>query len=287
MKGLSFGILLNKLLPRTIRGKLIFWFLILSPVPILGIGLVAYYNSKASLEREIINKLNAVADNKSYILKSSFKAQQSDAQSLSNNAAVRDLLSPGFRIVYPDLAAKTDQERTQRAKNLISALQETNPAYADVLLADKGGTVVIASSRAMNQEGKSLSEIGLPRIEADQSFVSPVLFSPIAQQHVFMMSAPIHDNNGVVVGHAILEVELRPIHRLMEERSGLGETGEVIIVDRQRRMLTQSRFSKESTILKTVPDSPAVQAGLEGKTGEVFQPDYRGVSVIESFRPIP
>ena len=280
--------LFSKVAPVTIKGKLTFWFLFLSLAPILAVGMMAYTNSRRSLEREIINKLDAVADNKSYILNGWFKAHLTDAANVAGNQTLKDLLSPSFRVVYPQLAAKTDAERSQRVKNFIAALQETNASYVDVLVADTEGKVVNSSSRALLQEGKSLSEIGLAKLDKNEAFyVSPVFFSVPAQQRVFMIASPVHDNNANVVGHAILEVELRPVDRLIEERSGLGQTGEVVIVDRDHRMLTQSRFSEESTILKSIPDNNPTRLGLQGGKGHDFYKDYRGVPVVGSFRPLP
>jgi len=280
--------LFRKFTPSTIKGKLTFCFLSLSLTPILAIGILAYLSSRGSLEKEIINKLDAVADNKSYILTIWSKAQLTDAARLTSSDAIKDLLSPSFRIVYPNLVAKTDEERANRVKNLITALQETNSLYVDVLVADGDGKIVRSSSRALLQEGKSLSEIGLAKLDKNEAFyVSPVFFSVPAQQHIFMIASPVHDNNAVVIGHVILEVELRPVHRLIDERSGLGQTGEVMIVDRDHRMLTQSRFSEASTILKTVPDSNAIRLGLQGEKGHDFDKDYRGVAVVSSFRPLP
>ncbi len=277
----------NKILPATIRGKLTFWFLILSLVPIVAIGIMAYRNSRASLQKEIINKLNAVADNKTYILQSWLKVELADAESLAKSTAIKDLVSPAFRISYPQLSAKTSEERIEKAKNLVAARQETNTSYIDVMIADKEGKIVVANSQALAQEGKSLAETGLLKIETDRTFVSPVFYSKVAQQPVFIIASPVLDESAKVVGYAALEVDLRPILRLMEERSGLGETGEVIIVDRDRRMLTQSRFTEESTVLKSVPEDHPNRLGLEGKKGEVFYKDYRGVSAIGSFRPLP
>jgi methyl-accepting chemotaxis protein len=278
----------RKLTPATIKGKLTFWLLLLSLGPILIIGGLAYSNSKGSLEAEIYNKLDAVADNKSYILTSWFKAQLADAASLSANQVVKDLVSPGFRIVYPNLAAKTDAERSQRVKDLITARQETNPSYVDVLIVDGEGKIINSSSKILPHEGKNLSETGLPKTDNNElAYVSPVFLSPIAQQHVIMVVSPVHDNNARVVGRVALEVELRPIERLIEERSGLGQTGEVVIIDRDRRMLTQSRFSEEPTMLKTVADSGPIRLGLGGTKGQEIFSDYRGVPAIASFRPLP
>lgn len=272
----------------SITGRITLWYLVLSVAPILAIGILAYQNSRASLEKEIINKLSAVADNKTYILKSWFNDHLADAGKLANDEVLKDLLSPSFRVVYPALAAKTEAERSQRVKSLITVLQETNPFYVDVLIADNEGRIVSSSSKALLQERKSLSEIGLTELDKNEAFhVSKVFFSRIAQLHVLIIASPVHDNNANIVGHAILEIELRPIHRLLEERSGLGETGEVVLIDRDRRMLTQSRFSDESTVLKTVLGSHAVQQGLEGKKGDAFFRDYRRVSVLGAYRPLP
>ncbi len=285
--------LFNKIVPPflrgglTVTGRITLWYLILSVAPILAIGTLAYQNSRASLEKEIINKLSAVADNKTYILKSWFKDHLADAGKLANDEVLKDLLSPSFRVVYPALAAKTEAERSQRVKSLITALQETHPSYVDVLIADNEGRIVSSSSKALLQERKSLSEIGLTKLDKNEAFyVSSVFFSRIAQLHVLIIASPVHDNNANIVGHAILEIELTPIHRLLEERSGLGETGEVVIVDRDLRMLTQSRFSDESTVLKKVPGNHPIQQGLQGNKGELFFRDYRNVPVLGAFRPL-
>jgi len=260
--------------------------LILSVAPILAIGTLAYQNSRASLEREIINKLNAVADNKTYIIKNWFNNNLQDTQNLASNLAVRDLLSPTFRIVYPDLTSKTEEERGQRVKALITALQETNTSYVDVMIADNQGKILSSSSKILGQEGKNLREIGLTKLGPEKVSVSSVFDSPIAQQPVFMIAASVYDNQGNVVGYTVVEGDLRPIHRLLEERSGLGETGEVVIVDRDLRMLTQSRFSDESTVLKKVPGNHPIQQGLQGNKGELFFRDYRNVPVLGAFRPL-
>src|SRR3970040_1097562 len=96
----------------TVPGRIPLWYLIPSIAPIAAIGFLAYQNSRATLEAEIVNKLTAVADNKTYIIQTWFHDQLRDSQSLANSLAVRDLLSPSFRIVYPNLAAKSDEERS-------------------------------------------------------------------------------------------------------------------------------------------------------------------------------
>src|ERR1051326_235439 len=277
---------LAKLAPTTIRDKLTLWFLFLSLAPVFATALLAYTISRASLQTEIYNKLDAVADNKSYSIGKLFKDQLSEAAALTANDALKDLLSPSFRIVYPDLAAKTDAERVRRVKDIITARQETNTSYLDVMIADPEGTIVASSSKSLLQQGKNLKDLGAPGIpEGDTFHITQAFFSKAAQLHVMMILQPIHDNNAKIIGRVALEVDLRPVARLIEERSGLGESGEVIIVDKGRRMLTPSRFSEE--VLKPVPDSKPISLGLQDQKGHDISNDYRGVPVIAAYRPLP
>lgn len=270
----------------SVTGRITLWYLILSLTPILAIGFLAYQNSRTSLEREIFNKLNAVADNKAFFIRNWFNDHVVDASNLAGNIALKDILSPTFKIIYPSLAAKTEQEREQRVRALVGVLQDANVAYLDVLIANKDGQIIISSSRILEQEGKTLKEIGLTNINPEGSFVSQVFYSPTAQQPALMTAAPVYDNNANVVGHVLLEAGLRPIHRLVEEYSGLGKSGEVIIVDRNLKMLTQSRFSEASTVLKPTPGNHAIQQGLQGNKGETVFQDYRSVQVLSAYRPL-
>jgi len=86
--------------PGSIREKLTFWFLFLSLIPMIAIGAMAYRSGRSSLEKEIFNKLDAVADNQSYSVGSLFKQQLSEAAALTSNEALKDFLSPTFRIVF-------------------------------------------------------------------------------------------------------------------------------------------------------------------------------------------
>src|SRR3989337_64896 len=99
----------NKIIPPLLRGgltvtqRITLWYLILSIAPILAIGFLAYQNSRASLEGEIINKLNAVADNKVFILKERIERNLVEAKRLASHPALKDLLSPSFKINFPHL----------------------------------------------------------------------------------------------------------------------------------------------------------------------------------------
>src|SRR3954464_10604029 len=128
--------LLSKLGPGTIRAKLTFWFLLLSFVPIVVIGAIAYRSGQSSLEQQIVSKLDSLAENKVFFLREHIGRQLGDVKRLSSNAAVKALLSPAFAAKFPNFAAKTLEERSERAAVLVAQLREGNPDYSDILIVD-------------------------------------------------------------------------------------------------------------------------------------------------------
>ena len=50
-------------------------------------------------------------------------------------------------------------------------------------------------------------------------------------------------------------------------------------------MRSDSRFSEESTILKTKVTGATVEKGLAGESGVEFVDDYRGISVLSAYGP--
>src|SRR3546814_611971 len=72
----------------------------------------------------------------------------------------------------------------------------------------------------------------------------------------------------------------------MQSAAGMGESGETYLVGSDHLMRNASRFSEESTILKTKVDGETVKAALAGEEGVREIVDYRGNPVLSVFRPI-
>ena len=66
----------------------------------------------------------------------------------------------------------------------------------------------------------------------------------------------------------------------------MGESGETYIVGSDYLMRSDSRFSKESTILKTRVEGATTKAALAGGTGVEIVPDYRGIPVVSAYVPL-
>ena len=63
----------------------------------------------------------------------------------------------------------------------------------------------------------------------------------------------------------------------------MGRTGEVYLVNKEKLMLSESRFMNDSTILKHKIDTAAVRKALSAESGNRIIKDYRNVTVLSSF----
>jgi len=99
------------------------------------------------------------------------------------------------------------------------------------------------------------------------------------------ISTPIVNQQNKVTGVLVFQMPIGRINHIMQEASGMGETGETYIVGEDFLMRSDSRFSKESTILKTKVEGNSVKAALNGEDGVDTLLDYRGISVVSAYTP--
>jgi len=98
------------------------------------------------------------------------------------------------------------------------------------------------------------------------------------------ISQPLIEN-GKLQGVLVFQMPIGRINEVMQATAGMGESGETYIIGGDHLMRSDSRFSKESTILKTKITGKTADAVLAGKTGVDIVNDYRGIAVMSAFAP--
>jgi len=114
-------------------------------------------------------------------------------------------------------------------------------------------------------------------------------FAPYAPSHgapASFIAAPIFDEFGEKHGILVFQMPIDRINSVMQVSTGMGETGETYIVGPDLLMRSDSRFSKDSTILKTKVDTSTVKKALSGGTGVEIVDDYRGIPVVSAYAPL-
>jgi methyl-accepting chemotaxis protein len=101
------------------------------------------------------------------------------------------------------------------------------------------------------------------------------------------MSAPVFDGDQLI-GCAVFQMPVDKINGIMQQSSGLGETGQTYLVASDLRMRSNSRFAAEgtTTIFNQEVQTAAAKAAFAGETGELHATDYTGEPTLSAFAPI-
>ncbi len=100
------------------------------------------------------------------------------------------------------------------------------------------------------------------------------------------IATPLLTDDGRFNGALVYQMPIDRINAVMQVSAGMGTSGETYLVGSDMLMRSDSRFSKDSTILRQKVDTATVRAALEGRDGTIVTPDYRGTPVLSSFERI-
>jgi methyl-accepting chemotaxis protein len=126
-----------------------------------------------------------------------------------------------------------------------------------------------ANARSANETFVNDFDWYVPSFNAAASFIASPVFDGDEMQGVLVFQMPVDE-----------------INRRLLVKEGLGETGEVYLVGSDNLMRSQSRFSKENTILATKIDTVTANAAIANKEGAEITADYRGINVLSAYAPV-
>lgn len=110
-------------------------------------------------------------------------------------------------------------------------------------------------------------------------------YAPSADVPASFIATPVFEGDQKV-GVLAFQMPIARINTVMQLSKGMGESGESYIVGADYLMRSDSRFSEESTILKSKIDSESVILALKGESGVHEVVDYRGIPVVSAYGPL-
>ncbi len=185
----------------------------------------------------------------------------------------------------------------QNSKSKISAVLEyeidkyyvTNYGnFYDILFVDSSGYVFFSIKREndykTNLFGGDLSNTKLVKNlkgEKLNQFVDYEYYSPSNEPAAFF-TTPVYKSKKLT-GWFILQCSINNLNAILSDKNSLGRTGEVYLVNKEKLMLSESRFIEDNTILKLKIDTEAVKESIKMVKGQKILKDYRSVCVLSSF----
>jgi len=295
-----------------IRSKMLLYFgLMIAAILVVhelselfGIPFTNYGGEYSQHQTEVLRNLNLVADLKKERLVRWVEERRDDAKVLSESKILRSFVAGIIPVIKENIAngmkedelweevkgEKTHQTLTQH----LNLVKTAYGVYDRIQIADTLTGRVIASTQ--NEDlgtdislQDSFSKVLRPGynqlINIDKDPVSGFLKLFISR--IIDLGEYETEKSAVLIMHIKPDDFVKP---MLHTGGGLGETGEVLLVDRDVRIITSLKHSLEDgTVARPleyqIKAMPAILAA-QGEEGIISANDYRGELVLAAFRHI-
>ena len=273
-----------------IANKINVSFFMVIMVP-LGVSMSIFYMAgKFYLGNAIYAHLSTTAQSRARHIETYLEGHKNKVEMLASDRLIRNYLKAIIdnssnsteRTEHPVESASVE-EATAELKGFVKAEDD----FFEIFVLNPQGEIIISTDE---------SNIGLDR-SADAYFlggregtyIKDVYRSETTKKKLFVVSAPVlDDETKELLGVVVARSGLACLERIVTDRTGLGRTGEIYLVNKYRYMVTSSRF-REDVFLKQKVDTEntrmffedIIKFGTEPHISEhlLFR-DYRGVKVL-------
>ncbi len=263
------------------------FFILVSILFIIG-AVPFYIVAKKDLLDSIYNHLTTAAASRTEHIETYLKAQEESAANLAQSIVFRNLLTVSEKDA--DYVFKFNQALTR----IKGTQQELTKYIFEISLLDRQGKSIISSDE--NRIGVDWSNDACFLGGSKATYIEDAYYSEATGRNSIDIASPIKDNqSGEFLGVVVCRVSLNALNKITTERTGLGKTGEIYVVNKYGYMITPSRFIKD-TFLKQKVDTENVRNVLLHKTKEhvlhsnnlinIFL-NYRGMQVLGVHEYLP
>lgn len=180
--------------------------------------------------------------------------------------------------------------------NELDEVIRMHPEFHEIFILDKNGKVVATTNH--ETIGTDFSKDLLFLGGKNRTYIKGAFYDEENGENSVAISTPIFDKAKEFSGVFVARMSMNGLNKITIEKNGLGETGEIYIINQDGYMITPSRFlSEEYTFLKLKVDTEnsrycsieVMTDTLEHKDHErvdIFE-DYRGVNVLGTHIHIP
>jgi C4-dicarboxylate-specific signal transduction histidine kinase len=217
---------------------------------VIGTGMTTtMVNQKFSedmIEQEICNHLLTAAESRASHVETFLDGEKEAIKQLSESVVIERLL----------LADRDDPDYSGKYDDVTRRLEHTAEIkeYTDgIFVLDKNGTIIASSDESDIGKDKSNNPFFLGGKHG--VFVKDAYFSHDRQIDSLAFSAPVfNEESAVFLGVVVMRVSIEELNKITTCGTGLGETGEIFLVNNVGYMITPSRFLSD-TFLKQKVDN--------------------------------
>ncbi len=269
------------------KPKLIGLFLAVGLLPLAIIGIIiAWLTSEAMMEQSF-NQLESVRDIKKNQLQRFFDERKGDISVLADNVR----LLQGTETGAETLESYFENYIRQYHYYDLFLISPEGRIYFTVLHEDDYNTNIVEGRYSDTSLGDLARGVLRTRRFGIADFAP---YAPSNGEPAMFITQPVINDAGAVETVVVLQLSLESINEIMQERSGMGESGETYLVGPDRLMRSDSYLDRVNHTVKASFANPskgsvkteATEAAFSGETGEAIIIDYNGNPVLSAYTPV-
>ena len=262
----------------SIAGKLIFQAVLVSVVTMLVSMTFVCESAKEIITERTSNQMLSEAAIRGASVESTMDSRSAQARMLADDPEIEDLV---YRLKTPDSAGLQKSAQGRDGEFLHRIMELGWPArdagIENVVITDDAGGILFSLERLLTEQNAS-EDSRFVRAISGENFAE---FGPSTRGSSIYAAAPV--NNGPdtdPIGAVIITSSTDSIDHTLLDRSGLGNTGEVYLVDYNYAMISESRFIRDVQYIQTVYTLGAKNCVERMEQTVGTYPDYRGIQIL-------
>jgi len=259
-------------------------FVVVAVLGSIGGTYYFYLESKEILEDSVTSHLETAASSRAHHVETVLKMYEQKARLLTSKTWLRKH--------FKSYLETGDEEYKTKVEEILADITSANPKFLHISLINAEGKIIISSIK--DSEGKDISNKDF-FINGKKGYTISDFHQPNPDGSRFHIAGPLIQD-GEFLGVVAVASDGKTLENAVAEYVGLGETGEIYLINKDRYMITPSRF-REDTFLKekidTLPANLCIEEHVLGEFDaemeehlEVYL-DYRGKKVLGIHHFIP
>jgi PAS domain S-box-containing protein len=264
---------------------------------VFAIGALAYQLSKESIEKRYLENLQVINIQKAQQLETIFKQLEYNLGLIQNSNRVLQSLLQANEIRSADSAYLSIE---RRLNDYLVPIQDIYD-YENILLLDHQGRIIYRTKKDLDKTEELVGEIFRDyeqvRERASQGIYYGNLYKTSETAAYINVAAPVLDLEDRVIGHVVTEFKMEKAYQTVNDTTGLGKTGEIILSrlgGNKLDYLNRHRLSRQSLLSQTFiidEDHPSAMqlAAQPGQSGYGYTNEMREreVKTLAVWRNLP
>jgi signal transduction histidine kinase len=263
------------------------FFLAIMLIVVIPIGIMGYESyvlANKTLTTFAFQHMATIAEHKANHLDSWLKERLDDVGVLARLPVIQEACRR-----YSESMGNSSEIPADMLKDTLDLIEDTSPSYENIyILVPEGRILASTHPDLIHTQGSHGQEVIKRLRSTDKPVLGPVYQYPEKEGWHVQLAAKINGRDERTLAYIVAVLDLsKTIDPIMVERIGLGETGEAYLVNKDRRIISQSRFLDWTETADQSFDTHGIRAVLEEKKGTAVYDNYMGREVLGSYVWLP